>query len=93
MIDRMEVLRLYRQVEKWLQERNFDKIEQFLQNLDFENQSTLLLVGSLRVTFCVKEKIPSWEDTLFSVRKELKRRKCDVNVILQGLADENEKNS
>lgn len=65
----------------------YDELSKWLSTITVEDTDTAVLVGCLRYTYGVRDKITSWEEFFNDVEQMLIERREDYKSILRGLYD------
>jgi len=75
----------YKEINKLLNQKNFALCDTFLNQVQTNELSDVLLIGLLRLTNNWKSDLPSWSSLLANSGKELERRGHDSKALLTGL--------
>jgi len=72
-------------ISEYLRHNRYSKCNEIFSRIDISLSPTIILIGLLRRTFIVRDKLGNWESTLSNVRIELKKRKLNDKQLLGGL--------
>ena len=83
----------FRQLQEYLIELRskgeMEAIGELIKDLSLLSEAPpILLVGALRVTFLCREDVPYWNESLDTIRKQLKKRGLDEQSLLIGLSND-----
>ena len=83
--DVKSLLPYYSKLNELIYNEEYSSLDLFIKNLYVHQLSDVLLVGILRLTFSIKEFIPSWDNLLSSAKAEFENRGHIKEEVLRGL--------
>ena len=83
--DVASLLPYYSHLNELIVEKDFDSLDDLLNQIKVQQLSDVLLVGVLRLTYLSKAYLPSWSNLLKEVQYEIERRGYEKDLILSGL--------